>query len=210
MTYDDDHLPADGVVKKDLQDWLKRLRHRESTGIRYYAVGEYGSITARPHYHMLLFNSSVDVSTLTSLWAKGHIMAGNVTPASIHYTTKYMITKGNVPAGKNPGFTIMSRKPGIGYQYLATHADWHRNAKRSYVQQEGFKMAMPRYFKEKIFTQWERKRMAVDAMEQELTAYWDEVERLMQHSADPALYYDERVNQLHDSLTKQVFKNETF
>lgn len=57
MTYDDDHLPIDGSLKKEhLQLFMKRLRK----GIyplkcRYYNVGEYGTESGRAHYHSILF-----------------------------------------------------------------------------------------------------------------------------------------------------------
>lgn len=70
FTYDDEHLPTpisilnrktgsitrfSPLVKKDMQDFMKRLRKRFS-GVRYYLCGEYGSKNLRPHYHALLFN----------------------------------------------------------------------------------------------------------------------------------------------------------
>ena len=81
LTYNDASIPRNrGIAtlnKKDLQDYIKRLRNshvayvsRElgirksevknvSKQIRYYAVGEYGSKTNRPHYHILLFNYDI-------------------------------------------------------------------------------------------------------------------------------------------------------
>lgn len=61
FTYDDKHLPVDGLQKKDVQLFFKRIRSRLSYNripneLRYLAVGEYGSKTARPHYHMILWN----------------------------------------------------------------------------------------------------------------------------------------------------------
>ncbi|UPW40988.1 replication initiator protein [Sigmofec virus UA08Rod_5894] len=76
LTYDDDHVPtrfyadpADGevsgevqtLVKKDFQDFLKRLRKRfKDQKIRYYACGEYGPATWRPHFHAILFGLQLD------------------------------------------------------------------------------------------------------------------------------------------------------
>ena len=62
LTYDDLHLPKDGCLKKDdIQHFIKLLRDRmlKNYGIdniRYYLVGEYGSKSRRPHYHIILFN----------------------------------------------------------------------------------------------------------------------------------------------------------
>lgn len=58
LTYDDDHLPERNSLKpKDLQDFMKRLRKKfKGVKIRFFACGEYGDISWRPHYHLLLFN----------------------------------------------------------------------------------------------------------------------------------------------------------
>lgn len=75
LTYSPEHLPENGVlVKKDLQDFVKRLRQHlvrkywephfkygpvnypvSYPNIRYFASGEYGEENERPHYHFLLF-----------------------------------------------------------------------------------------------------------------------------------------------------------
>ena len=56
LTYNDDHLPANGSLQpRDLQLFWKRLRKARTPGIRYYACGEYGDQTARPHYHAIIF-----------------------------------------------------------------------------------------------------------------------------------------------------------
>lgn len=69
LTYDDNHLPIyrhsdDGVSelrRRDLSLYLKRVREycrREfgHTGVRYFGCGEYGELSDRAHYHLVLFN----------------------------------------------------------------------------------------------------------------------------------------------------------
>lgn len=69
LTYDDAHLPIypysdDNVSelrKRDLQLFIKRLRERlridfDHVGLRYFACGEYGELSDRAHYHVILFN----------------------------------------------------------------------------------------------------------------------------------------------------------
>lgn len=58
LTYDQEHLPSDGVSLGEVQRFMKRLRKRlsaRSTKVRFFAVGEYGSQSGRAHYHLLLF-----------------------------------------------------------------------------------------------------------------------------------------------------------
>lgn len=102
LTYDEKHVPYGTnyqvLHKPDLQKFFKRLRKKQSgskkSNIKYYAVGEYGSNTYRPHYHALVFNLTDKViSDLQSVWPLGQIHVGNVEMKSIMYTLKYQITK---------------------------------------------------------------------------------------------------------------------
>lgn len=73
LTYSPDELPLGGtLVKKDLQDFMKRFRRSHSGveplfchktkqfgsdfPIRFFACGEYGEMLSRPHYHLIVFN----------------------------------------------------------------------------------------------------------------------------------------------------------
>lgn len=79
LTYDDDHLPVDFVCDRengsvglkgvlmmsDVSSWLKRLRSRlNQSGVRFFAAGEYGDASRRPHYHVILFADLPDVRSL--------------------------------------------------------------------------------------------------------------------------------------------------
>ena len=86
LTYEDQKLPrtADGLgtlLKSDLQKFFKRLRKESVNKLRYYAVGEYGTNTERPHYHALLFNCENKVleETLVTVWSLGQVQIGTVT-----------------------------------------------------------------------------------------------------------------------------------
>lgn len=58
LTYDENNLPKDkSVHKQEVQLYLKRLRERlGSREIKYYAIGDYGELRARPHYHLIIMN----------------------------------------------------------------------------------------------------------------------------------------------------------
>ncbi|AXQ65723.1 MAG: replication initiator protein [Microviridae sp.] len=77
LTYNDDYLPQSGtLIKKDFQKFIKRLRHqlKKIPGwqppLRYYAAGEYGEKSSRPHYHAILYNCPLD--RLQTFKKKGH------------------------------------------------------------------------------------------------------------------------------------------
>lgn len=64
--YGDNLIPYLNYV--DVQNYIKRLRKHLKTALGYYetlhfyAVGEYGPVHFRPHYHILLFTNSEQVS----------------------------------------------------------------------------------------------------------------------------------------------------
>lgn len=152
LTYDDDHLPADGkIVKKDLQDFFKRARKR-GLKFRYFAAGEYGEKTRRPHYHAVIFG--LDFSddketisetlytspTLQEIWGKGHVSIGCVSIASIMYVVGYTAKK----ISDVDTFNLMSRKPGIGADWLSLYMD--DLTKDGFCVIDGQKFTIPRFY----------------------------------------------------------------
>ena len=58
LTYDESNVTKSEnglqtIRKTDLQKFFKRLRKLNHEKISYYAVGEYGDKTQRPHYHLV-------------------------------------------------------------------------------------------------------------------------------------------------------------
>lgn len=108
--------------------------------IRYYHVGEYGEDFGRPHYHAILFNydfsdkvfhrtsklgDKIYVSpSLTKIWGKGICELGSVTPRSAGYVARYCLKKitgrdsEKHYSGREPEYSTMSRRPGIGKDWL--------------------------------------------------------------------------------------------
>lgn len=142
LTYDNAHLPKDGSVSvRELQLFMKRLRKIYGTGLRFFACGEYGEKTNRPHYHVLLLNERFadarplrllsksenplsQSDTLSRLWTAGSHAIGEVTFDSCAYVARYCMKKiTGKPAqdhykGREPEFITMSRRPGIGAGYF--------------------------------------------------------------------------------------------
>lgn len=171
LTYSTTHVPITragymSCNKKDVQNFMKRLRkaHPPNVRLKYFLAAEYGGKTQRPHYHLILFNA--DVSLIQSAWDLGNVHYGSVTPASIGYCLKY-ISKGRlIPSHKNddrePEFRLMSKR--LGANYLTDNmVKWHKAdlENRMYCNlQGGQKISMPRYYKDKIYSEQERKRVA--------------------------------------------------
>lgn len=120
LTYDQEHHPSDGSLRpKDLTLWLKRLRKVRGP-FRYFAVGEYGDRTWRPHYHAALFGvNPLEQDQILTTWSMGHCLTLPLTPASCSYVAGYvakkMTRKADMPRPELvPEFARMSLRPGIG------------------------------------------------------------------------------------------------
>jgi len=161
------------LCKRDLQLWCKRIRRRGYT-FRYYAVGEYGSTTYRPHYHVIVFGDVPD-SVIADSWCDedkngsgllGHVHVGTVTQASIMYCLGYLVNA-KAPLMSHHRvrpFSLMSRKPGLGAAYMTQEMlDWHRCDRKNYTMVDGEKRHLPRYYKQKIFSKIDQVRIAVKA-----------------------------------------------
>jgi hypothetical protein len=170
LTYNDENVPHSQnklltLQKRDLQLWFKRVRKLNKLKLTYYAVGEYGKSTLRPHYHVIMFN--VDPSTILDTWKQGHVQIGTVTEASVIYTLKYLCKQGKVGLGewddRVPEFQLMSK--GIGENYINRQTiKYHRAdlTERCYLTNKGgYKIAMPRYYKNRIYSPDELKFIGI-------------------------------------------------
>ena len=140
LTYDDENIPEGGSLDpRDLQLSFKRLR-RTGVKFRYFAVGEYGDATNRPHYHVAYYGfrctnggshyrrsgmaCCATCHQVQETWGKGHVRLGELNTASAQYiggyVTKKMTAKDDARLmGRHPEFARMSLRPGIGA--LAMH-----------------------------------------------------------------------------------------
>lgn len=153
LTYSDETLPSSGsLMPEDLQNWLKRFRKLiEPARVRYYAVGEYGETTWRPHYHAVLFGypnclrgqsrfglhprmvdekhkCCVNCDRIAATWRKGGVFVGALEANSAQYVAGYVMKKMTSSRdfrlnGRHPEFARMSLKPGIGVNAMHDVAD---------------------------------------------------------------------------------------
>lgn len=168
LTYAPANVPVSPVGrrltlrKSDVQRFIRKLRKRSYWGnnIRYFAVGEYGTLYSRPHYHVLLFNARIE--DLQPCWKHGQIHYGTVNAKSVGYCLKYMCKERKIPEYKKddrvPEFGLFSK--GLGMRYVDEHTiKWHKDdlVGRMYIPLiGGMKIAMPRYYKNLIYTKAER------------------------------------------------------
>lgn len=146
LTYDDMHLPPDGVSKQEMARFMHNLREcfrrkHHHVGIRFFGCGEYGRASRRPHYHILLFNcpplgdeilfsensGRLPIYTskiLESLWGKGFCTIGPVSKLTVREVTKYILKAYiNMPFVLSAPCYSMSRRSGLGFDYLSDNLE---------------------------------------------------------------------------------------
>lgn len=186
FTYDNKHLPfassvnpdtgeiinTPTLVKKDFQLFIKRLRRAYTKNhIKYYCAGEYGSTTARPHYHAIIFGLDIpdlevykhdsrgynlyNSEWLNNIWKKGYVVIGNVTFDTCAYTARYIMKKQSGDNAKiysdlniEKEFALMSSKPAIGREFYENNVDYFKDFDRIYLSScdGGLSFRIPRYF----------------------------------------------------------------
>jgi len=165
------------LAPDDLKKFMKDLRrywqhHFDHVGIRFFAAGEYGGKTLRPHYHAILYNLPLNdlvhykrnfqddflynSKCLTKIWGKGYVVVGKVTFESSAYVARYITKKVNGPVAKSqyaerglaPEFSRMSRMPGIGRNYFNMSKDDLKEFDRVFITtKDGVKaVGSPKYF----------------------------------------------------------------
>lgn len=133
-----------------------RKKAGEDNKLRFFMAGEYGERFSRPHYHAIIFGLPLDDLTpyrrseighqyynsefVQSAWRDadgndiGYAVVAPVTWETCAYTARYVMKKlkgaealfYDDHAMEEP-FTLMSRKPGIAYQYFQDHPDLYEN-----------------------------------------------------------------------------------
>lgn len=136
LTYDNEHVPACGVCKRDVQLFLKRLRKYFSdhhiikyNGWKYFLVSEYGDKEARPHYHAIMMGLPFDEvePIYRRCWPNGFVFSRPVADGGIRYVLKYMQKSRPKKQEREiydkfnfePPFCMMSK--GIGLNWYIRH-----------------------------------------------------------------------------------------
>jgi len=148
LTYDENHLPDNlSLVPEDLSKFWKRLRKAfPGHKLGYFACGEYGETSLRPHYHAILFGLEFSDKTqykkprkpgeaglykspqLERIWGKGFCTIGPVTFETSAYVARYTVKKVNGDGaeehyrGRVPEFLRVSTKPAIGKNWIQKYS----------------------------------------------------------------------------------------
>lgn len=164
-------------IKRDLPSFFKRLRKTQpDVQIKYYAVGEYGSQTKRPHYHMILYNIVAPMypigpdakgnmkylcPVIEKCWPFGTVDIGGLSSDSAAYCAKYVSKPRRIPEHKRDDrqkeFSIMSKGLGENYITDATLKYHQSDLSRNYLTLPGgYMKALPKYYRHRVYSEDQR------------------------------------------------------
>lgn len=186
LTYSDENLPLYNSLSTNSSDkhpwqpprdrqhlakFFKRLRKRYGQ-LSYYAVGEYGDTTQRPHYHACIFGHAFaddriilrrepsllwTSAALEEAWGLGYVSVGALTFQTASYTASYVTKKlarkqqyvrvdeetGELIALVQPR-AYMSLNPAIGKHWLNRYGEMV--FAHDHVVIEGQRQKPPKYY----------------------------------------------------------------
>lgn len=153
------------IATKGLRLFLERVRKETGKSIKHWCVTELGEKKDRIHLHGIFFGQK-SAELIRKHWKYGFVFIGGYCNSrSINYMTKYML-KVDI---KHPLFkqiVLASAGIGAGYMdrldYLWQKQNYKNINVATYTFRNGTKMAMPKYYKDKIFTEKEREKMWIN------------------------------------------------
>lgn len=200
-------LEDSAVNISDVNSSQYNLKLDRKRPLKYYSVGEFGSIRKRPHYHIILFNL-VNPDLISKAWTKihplklkdgngkyimqsiGHVHIDSVNNNTVDYTLKY-ISKKQTKYYKNfdgqKEFSLMSKN--LGMNYLTDEIEaWHNASDDNHylINNRGIKIPIPKVYRDKIYTKEDKERLlyhiknAVDKNDQKMfKKYGDKLETML-------------------------------
>lgn len=234
LTYDDEHIKfgnlAPSLDDSDIHTFnrkLKKYLRLRGISYRYYGKGEYGDVTLRPHYHLMVFFRIQNYNAkdylywldylwqaIDKFWLEGHFQMDECSFGTMYYLAKYA-TKGlgNTPYGSAEPRTVCSKHPAIGGDYIRTNGAWHRKAPRvrtaredytvtarRYMYSGRYKIGLPRIYRRALYG--DRK---LNAYEFDLLVRLQQNERLTKYFRNKAHFQKSRPSQDYDDrLCKEI------
>lgn len=153
------------IATKGLRLFLERVRKDTGKSIKHWCVTELGEKKDRIHLHGIFFGQK-SAELIRKHWKYGFVFIGGYCNSrSINYMTKYML-KVDIKHPEFKQIVLASAGIGAGYMdrldYLWQKQNYKNIEVATYTFRNGTKMAMPKYYKNKIFTDKEREKMWIN------------------------------------------------
>lgn len=174
--YNIDKENVNEIATKEVRLFMERLRRMNNgKSIKHWIVTEKGHTNSRRiHIHGIFWheNKATLSYLLNKIWIAGYSYQGTyVNDKTINYIVKYM-TKTDLDNPDYEGIVLCS--PGIGKGYTESYNGMNTKyikktetaqTNEYYRCRNGIKMALPRYYKIKLFTEEERELLWIERQE---------------------------------------------
>lgn len=206
--YELDNAIATLGVRRFLERWRKEYRR----SLRHWLVTELGhNGTENIHIHGIVWTDE-PMNKVEHHWKYGFIWKGKmvngkiinyVNEATVNYITKYVTKIDLINQSYKP---IILTSPGIGKNYTEGQGDWTKNKYKAgetietYRNRQGYKMNLPIYWRNKIYSEYEREKLWIEKLDK--AERWVCGERVSVAGGDEDEY--NRLVEWHRKRTKKL------
>ncbi|WVR22122.1 MAG: replication initiator protein [Malazfec virus 3] len=154
------------IARLGVRRFLERWRKEFKKSVKHWLVTEIGGThSERIHIHGIIWTNE-EISNIRKHWRYGYVWVsgenkGWVNEVTVNYITKYI----NKQDLKHPNYiSKIFSSQGIGNGYLKRKDSKNNIYKgidtdESYINRQGFKMGLPTYLRNKIYTDEEREKL---------------------------------------------------
>lgn len=155
--------------------WSERWRKKFKKANRHWIVTEIGHKNSeRLHLHGIIWQTHERISSesfrneIVETWKYGNVYIGKyVNETTMNYITKYLTKNDEMHEGYKPR-TFVSKGLGLGYierEGKITNAWRGEKTNTTYKTKEGYNYPLPRYYKDKLYTQEQKEYLWIKAIE---------------------------------------------
>lgn len=151
-------IDLNDVARKAVRLMLERYRKKNKTSFKHWFVTELGEETNRLHLHGIIW-LNISKDNLEKLWSYGHVdIKPYLSKGGINYVTNYSLKIKLQNAYYKP---VVCCSKGLGENYVTEEIKILKkfngiNTPDYYTLSDGRKVAMPKYYRNKIYTEEER------------------------------------------------------
>lgn len=166
LSYDCVTQSKNEIATLAVRRWLELIRAYKKKSIKHWCVTELTD-EGRIHIHGITWGATKED---IERWRYGYIYIGEyVNERTAKYIVKYM-TKINYSDKEFVGKVLCSPNIGIGYMYnedeVSRHLYNENGTKEFYRYRDGRKIALPQYYRHKLYTEEEREKLWIEKQEQ--------------------------------------------
>ncbi len=157
------------IATKGVRRFLERWRKKYKKSVRHWLVTELGQKgTENIHIHGIIWTDKKE--EIEKIWKYGHVWIGQfVNEKTINYIVKY-INKTDEKHKEYESKILTSNGIGKGYiERIDSKANKYKKGKtkETYTTRQGTKLALPIYYRNKIYTEEEREELWLEKLDKE-------------------------------------------